>query len=156
MCPGLLAIIGTSALRTVRFFHPSVKEFLISSRLAKAGDRSSRRYHVDMTRAHTTVAEACLRILLSLNDEASGDHLKNFLSLPMLRSIGWTMSSSIAYREISEVESSFSLTRANHIFQSGPPCTLQMGACHHIHNQKAPHRAGKLPYIMRPHITSRS
>jgi hypothetical protein len=39
---------------------------------AKAGDRSSRRYHVCMTRAHTTVAEACLRILLSLNGEASG------------------------------------------------------------------------------------
>jgi hypothetical protein len=77
MCPGLFAIVETNASRTVRFSHPSVKEFLISSHLAKAGD-SSRRYHVDMTRAHTTVAEACLRILLSLNGEASGDHLKNF------------------------------------------------------------------------------
>jgi len=47
----------------------SVKEFLTSTRLADTTDTISGRYHVDMTRAHTLVAQASLGILLHLDDE---------------------------------------------------------------------------------------
>ena len=77
MCPGLLTIVETDGSRTVEFSHSSVKEFLTSSRLAKAGNRSSR-YHADVTHAHNTVAKACLSVLLSLDGEVSKDNLKNF------------------------------------------------------------------------------
>ena len=78
MCPGFLSIVEVNDSRIVQFTHSSVKEFLISSHLAKAGNKSSRRYHVDITRAHSTVAKACLRVLLSLDGEVSKDNLKNF------------------------------------------------------------------------------
>ena len=76
-CPGLLAIVEEGTSRIVQFSHSSVKEFLISDRLAMAIERSSR-YHVDITRAHTMVAEACLSVLLSMDGEVSNDNLRNF------------------------------------------------------------------------------
>jgi ankyrin repeat protein len=53
--------------RVVQFSHFSVKEFLTSPRLASSsGDIS--RYHIDLEPAHTILAEACLGVLLQLDD----------------------------------------------------------------------------------------
>jgi hypothetical protein len=51
----------------IQFSHFSVKEFLMSDRLAKTNDENSRRYHISLTSAHTVVAQACLGILLHLD-----------------------------------------------------------------------------------------
>jgi hypothetical protein len=51
---------------------------LTSTRLAKATDIISRRYHVSMTPAHTLVAQACLGILLHLDNDVNRDSLEDF------------------------------------------------------------------------------
>ena len=54
-----------------------MKEFLTSTHLAEANDTISR-YHVSLTAAHTLVAQACLGILLHLDENITNDRLKNF------------------------------------------------------------------------------
>jgi ankyrin repeat protein len=51
----------------VQFGHFSVKEYLTSTRLAKAKDSISH-FHISMTPAHTIVAQACLGVLLHLDE----------------------------------------------------------------------------------------
>ena len=62
----------------IQFSHFSVKEFLTSTRLSESTDIISRRYHVSTTPAHTLVAQACLGILLHLDDDVTSDRLKDF------------------------------------------------------------------------------
>ena len=58
----------TDDLRVVQFSHFSVKEFLTSPRLA-AASREVSNYHIDLEPAHTILAQACLGILLQIQDE---------------------------------------------------------------------------------------
>ena len=61
----------------IQFSHFSVKEYLMSSRLAEATDIIPCRYHISPTVAHTLVAQACLGILLHLDkDVVTRDSLK--------------------------------------------------------------------------------
>ena len=53
--------------RAVQFSHFSVKEFLTSPRLATPS-RDVSYYHIDLERAHTIMAQACLGILLQSDD----------------------------------------------------------------------------------------
>jgi hypothetical protein len=59
--------------QVVQFSHFSVKEFLTSERLASSSGNISR-YHVDLKTAHTFFAQACLAVLLRLNDQVSQDN----------------------------------------------------------------------------------
>jgi ankyrin repeat protein len=52
----------------IQFSHFSVKEYLTSTRLAEATDIIPRRYHISVTVAHTLAAQACLGILLHLDE----------------------------------------------------------------------------------------
>jgi ankyrin repeat protein len=61
----------------VQFAHFSVKEYLTSARLAKATPTISR-FYVSMTAAHTIVAQACLGVLLHLDENITKDSLKEF------------------------------------------------------------------------------
>ena len=60
-----------------QFAHFSVKEYLTSGRLAEVKDFISR-FHVSMTSAHTTVAQACLGVLLHLDKNITNESLKKF------------------------------------------------------------------------------
>ena len=64
--------------KVIQFSHFSVKEFLTSTRLADATIIILRRYHVSMTPAHTLAIQACLAILLHLDEDvvASGTSAK--------------------------------------------------------------------------------
>jgi ankyrin repeat protein len=55
----------------VQFSHFSVKEFLTSPRLATASGEVSN-YHIDSEPAHTVLAQACLGILLQIQDDVEG------------------------------------------------------------------------------------
>jgi hypothetical protein len=55
----------------VQFSHFSVKEFLTSPRLAAASEEASN-YHIDLEPAHTILAQACLGVLLQIQDEVGG------------------------------------------------------------------------------------
>src|SRR6266478_1411350 len=62
-CSSLISIVETGYYRVVQFSHFSVKEFLTSTRLGDSSKGVSR-YHIDLERAHTIMAQACMSVLL--------------------------------------------------------------------------------------------
>ena len=78
ICSTLLVVVNPHQVSPViQFAHFSVKEYLTSSRLAEAKNPISR-FHVCMTSAHTIIAQACLCVLLHLDDNITKDDLKGF------------------------------------------------------------------------------
>ena len=66
-CSSLIAIVDNGHSQVVQFSHFSVKEYLISDRLANAnGDVSH--YHIVPESAHTILAQACLGVLFHLGE----------------------------------------------------------------------------------------
>ena len=66
-CSSLIAIVNVEGLPVVQFSHFSVKEFLMSSRLANAGEHISP-YHIIPCPAHSFLSRHCLNFLLGLGD----------------------------------------------------------------------------------------
>jgi hypothetical protein len=78
ICSTLLSVVNESGRSVIQFSHFSVKEFLMSDRLAETNDNISRRYHISLTSAHTVVAQACLGILLHLDASITEGGLEKF------------------------------------------------------------------------------
>ena len=79
-CSSLIAIVDDGYSRVVQFSHFSVKEYLTSDRLAlSSGDVS--RYHIVLEPAHTILAQACLGVLLRLDD---GVNMANVGDIPLV------------------------------------------------------------------------
>ena len=84
-CSSLVMIVGAKEgdkdenedSRIVQFSHFSVKEYLMSSRFAESS-RDVSHYHIEPEAAHTILAQACLGILLRLDDRVDRDKIKNF------------------------------------------------------------------------------
>ena len=81
-CSSLIAIVDDGDSKVVQFSHFSVKEYLTSDRLARSSMDVSR-YHIVLEPAHTILAQACLGVLLRLDDGidkyAAGDiHLVKY------------------------------------------------------------------------------
>jgi ankyrin repeat protein len=70
-CSSLIAIVQAGNSRVVQFSHFSVKEFLTSSRLSTASGEV-RGYHIDLEPAHTILGQACLGVLLQIQDDVEG------------------------------------------------------------------------------------
>jgi ankyrin repeat protein len=69
-CSSLITVVRDGRSRVVQFSHFSVKEFLTSDRLAAAiGDVSF--HHIPLEPAHTILAQACLGVLLRLDDSSA-------------------------------------------------------------------------------------
>jgi ankyrin repeat protein len=78
ICFTLLVVVKPhSGSPVIQFAHFSVKEYLTSARLAESKDTISR-FHVSMTPAHTIVAQACLGVLLHLDENVTKDSLEDF------------------------------------------------------------------------------
>jgi hypothetical protein len=78
ICSSLLAVVKLrDGSPIVQFAHFSVKEYLMSTRLTKAKGSISR-FHVSMTPAHSIVAQACLGVLLHLDENITNDGLEKF------------------------------------------------------------------------------
>jgi ankyrin repeat protein len=75
-CSSLITIVGDEDSRVVQFSHFSVKEFLTSDRLAQSSEDVSR-YHILLEPAHTLLAQACLGVLLLLDDDVNEDNAKD-------------------------------------------------------------------------------
>ena len=73
-CSSLIAIVDDGDSKVVQFSHYSVKEYLTSDRLAHSSQDVSR-YHIDLEPAHTIVAQACLGVLLRLDDGVNEDNV---------------------------------------------------------------------------------
>ena len=77
MCSSLLAVVKMDGSPVIQFAHFSVKEYLTSERLAQAKDTISR-FHISMISAHTIVAQACLGVLLHLDENITEDGLEHY------------------------------------------------------------------------------
>jgi cytohesin len=78
-CSSLVSVVNKRGGPVIQFSHFSVKEFLMSERLAETNDKLSRRYHISLTSAHTVVAQGCLGILLHLDGSVTEGGLEKFL-----------------------------------------------------------------------------
>ncbi len=77
-CSTLVSHVDVENSQIIQFSHFSVKEFLTSTRFSEKHNTISHRYHVSMTPAHTLVTQACLGILLHLDENVSSDSLAKF------------------------------------------------------------------------------
>ena len=76
-CSSLITTVQAGDSRVVQFSHFSVKEFLTSPRLATASGEVSN-YHIDLEPAHTILGQACLGILLQIQDGVEGCTSKDY------------------------------------------------------------------------------
>ena len=76
-CSSLLAIVDVDGSSVIQFAHFSVKEYLTSKRLTESKETISR-FHVSMTQAHTIIAQACLGVLLHIDENITKDDLQEF------------------------------------------------------------------------------
>ena len=97
-CSSLIAIVGAEGSRVVQFSHFSVREFLTSPRLGSSnGDISY--YHVDLEPAHTILAQACLSMLLQLDDRVEKDGVQQ--SLPLVQYAAEHWASHAQFKDVS-------------------------------------------------------
>ena len=78
-CSSLVSVIGDQGFRIVQFSHFSVKEFLISDRLASMEEVSG--FHILIEPSHAILAQACLGVLLRLDghtDKGSAEKMPLF------------------------------------------------------------------------------
>jgi Ankyrin repeats (3 copies)/Ankyrin repeat len=85
-CSSLIAIVDVEGSRVIQFSHFSVKEYLTSNRTAKG--RVSR-YYIPLEPAHLFVTQACLSLLLQLDNHVTKETIEEF---PLARYAGqyWT------------------------------------------------------------------
>ena len=77
-CSTLISLVNVETSQVIQFSHYSVKEFLMSVRLAEKHDTISRRYHISVTTAHTIVTQGCLGTLLHLDQNVEEESLTKF------------------------------------------------------------------------------
>jgi hypothetical protein len=71
-CSSLVSVIIHRGSRVVQFSHFSVKEFLTSDRLASCMEEVSQ-FHIPIEPSHAILAQACLGVLLCLDDDTTED-----------------------------------------------------------------------------------
>ena len=78
-CSSLIVIANTedSDSRIIQLSHFSVKQFLTADRLAEP-IRDISLYHIRLEVAHTILAQACLGVLLRLDDRVNLNNIENF------------------------------------------------------------------------------
>jgi ankyrin repeat protein len=75
-CSSLIMIVDKRGSQVVQFSHFSVKEYLTSDRLANAS-RDVSCYHILPESAHTILAQACLGVLLRLDDHIDEENARD-------------------------------------------------------------------------------
>jgi len=76
-CSSLITVVDVDGSPVVQFSHFSVKEFLMSSRLANARQELSR-YHVSPDSGHAILSRASLSVLLSLDHQVDENTIENY------------------------------------------------------------------------------
>ena len=85
-CSSLISIVNVDGSAVIQFSHFSVKEYLTSSRIAEC--RVSR-FYIPLESAHIFVTQACLSVLLEVDDHVTEDGIEE---LPLAQYAGqyWT------------------------------------------------------------------
>ncbi|KAF8496246.1 hypothetical protein F5888DRAFT_418419 [Russula emetica] len=84
-CSSLIVIVSDENSRRVQFSHFSVKEFLSSDRLATSEMAALRFHHIYLESAHAIMAQACLGVLLQLDDSMDKNTIEGY---PLARYAG--------------------------------------------------------------------
>ena len=78
-CSSLITIVKDGESRVVQFLHFSVEEFLTANQLAEPiRDYYVSHYHIRPDAAHTILEQACLGVLLQLDDRVDLQNIWNF------------------------------------------------------------------------------
>ena len=77
-CSALITIIDDEESKVVQFSHFSVKEYLTSDRLKTSNVGNIRSFYISLEPAHTTLARACLAVLLQLEENIDKERLAAF------------------------------------------------------------------------------
>ena len=78
-CSTLISIIDDDeGSKIVQFSHFSVKEFLTSDRLQTTDVENVRQYYISLEPAHTLLAQACITVLLQLDENVDRRRLERF------------------------------------------------------------------------------
>ena len=77
-CSSLIAVVENNGSKIVQFSHFSVKEYLTSGRLRSSEIGNVRHYHIPLDAAHTVLAQACITVLLQLDEKVDKDCLEAF------------------------------------------------------------------------------
>ena len=77
-CSTLIAVIEDKGSKIVQFSHFSVKEYLTSDRLRTSEMGNTRQYYTPLDVAHTILAQACLTVLLKLDEIVDKERVKTF------------------------------------------------------------------------------
>jgi hypothetical protein len=77
-CSTLITIIDDEESKIVQFSHFSVKEYLTSDRLETSNVGNIRSFYISLEPAHTTLARACLAVLLQLGENVDEERLAVF------------------------------------------------------------------------------
>ena len=77
-CSTLITIIDDEESKIAQFSHFSVKEYLTSDRLETSGVGNICSFYISLEPAHTTLARACLAVLLQLEENADEERLAAF------------------------------------------------------------------------------
>ena len=76
-CSSLITFVDVDGSQVVQFSHFSVKEYLLSERLANA-DQHLSQFHILPRLAHTTLAQTSLSVLLALDNQVDAETIRNF------------------------------------------------------------------------------
>ena len=77
VCSNLISVVDVDGSQIIQFSHFSVKEYLMSDRLAAAIEDLSG-YYIQPHSAHIIIAQASLSVLLQLDDNIDRDSIENF------------------------------------------------------------------------------
>jgi ankyrin repeat protein len=77
-CSTLIALVDNGVSKVVQFSHFSVKEYLTSERLRDTTVDDIRKYYIPTNAAHAVLAQACLTVLLQLDDKVDKAALASF------------------------------------------------------------------------------
>ena len=78
ICSSLIVVVHVTGFKVVQFSHFSVKEYLTSGRLAVSGIGNICHYHIPLEPAHATLTQACLTVLLQLDENVDKKRLWTF------------------------------------------------------------------------------
>ena len=96
-CSSLVSVIVDDGSRVVQFSHFSVKEFLTSDRLASCQEEVSK-FHIPVEPSHAILAQACLGVLLCLDDRTHEDSVEK---IPLYR---YAAEYWVAHAQVKDVE----------------------------------------------------
>ena len=77
-CSTLITIVENEGSKIVQFSHFSVKEYLTSDRFETSSVGNICNYHIRLDGAHTILAQACLAVLLQLDENVDDERLGTF------------------------------------------------------------------------------